>query len=317
MIRLFPLGPLKNTIFEKADCLQYLNSRRIGFTDNIQQADIFIIRAWSSEVTLNELIVSKLHNGTPVLLWTHEPRFCPTDKELIYIKGFPVHVMNMYTRNVYFSNFTFYGNSADRLLAPVNNVSYSPKPIVGLATYVIEDKQQFILQGIDIDLAVKRQNLLYEGYCDGCVAIYGEGWPSWLKIDGSRGAGWHTKKMEVLQQYQFNVCMENTAFDYYCTEKIWDSIKGYCLPVYSGYNNRIYETFPKNSFIDYDDFSSNKELLSYIKNISPREYLNRLNLCIKIFNQVHTTIDYKSEKEKALAAIVEKVKNIHQLTLVS
>jgi hypothetical protein len=313
MIHLFPIGSIKNTVFEKADCIQFLNQHQIGLTENIQQADIFIIRTcFFSEIKMNDLILSKLKSGTPVLLWTHEPRFCPTDEELIYVEGIPVHVMNVYTRNVYFSNFTFYGNSADRLLSAVDDVSFSPKPIVGLATYVLEERQTLILQGINIDLGVKRQNLLYEGYCDGCVDIYGVGWPLSLHIPESRGLGWHKKKIGILQQYQFNICMENTAFDYYCTEKIWDSIKGFCLPVYSGFNNRIYETFPKNSFIDYDDFSDNRELLLYIKSMSRREYLDRLNVCIQTFNEVYTALDFAGEREKAFTAIVEKVSNIYR-----
>jgi hypothetical protein len=216
----------------------------------------------------------------------------------------------MYTGNVYFSNFTFYGRNIDRIVPAVKDVAFSHKPIAGLATYVSEEKQPFVLNDIDIDLTVKRQKLLYEGYAAGVLDIYGRKWPDQISIAESRGPGWQNIKLGILQNYQFNIAMENTACNYYCTEKIWDSIKCHCLPVYSGFNNKIYDTFPKNSFIDYDEFGSNRELLLFIKNMSKQEYLSRLNVCIQTFNEVYSALDVKKEKQKALMAIANKVQSI-------
>jgi hypothetical protein len=166
------------------------------------------------------------------------------------------------------------------------------------------------LNDLDIDLTVKRQRLLLAAYHAGIADIYGKGWPGQIAVAESRGQGWHSRKLEILKNYQFNLCMENTAFDYYCTEKIWDSIKSYCLPIYSGFNNRIYETFPDNSFVDYHKFRDKEELLLFVRNMSWQEYLERINRCISAFNQVFTTVDIKKEKRRSLDAIIDRVRNI-------
>lgn len=316
MTYLFPIEPLKHTVFEHPESLQFFREQGVVLTDDPYRADVFVMRHYNPLLGFRpgRTVKKRLREGVPLLLWTHEPRFCYTDKDIMFLKGTVIQVMNMYTRNVLFSNFTFYGKFADGILAPATNISFSPQSVVGLATHVDPDKQPFIMGGVDIDLTVKRQKLLYDGFRLGMADIYGVGWPSAMKIKASRGKGWHKGKIGILSNYQFNICLENTAFEYYCTEKIWDSIKGYCLPVYSSFNNRIYDTFPKNSFIDFDDFANNDELLQFIRNISPQEYLTRLNLCIETFNHVHATTDFRMERQRALMAVVDKLKTLYRVT---
>jgi hypothetical protein len=312
MTYLYAFEELKYTIFEEPACLQFLQQQGIEITKDFRRADVIILRDLfpPTQSRISEWIKNNPVNRIPMLVWTHEPRFCRTSQHVIYIEDFPVHIMNMYTGNVYFSNFTIYGRNIDRIVPPVNDVTFSQRPIAGLATYVLEERQSFVLNNIDIDLTIKRQCLLYEGYCSGMLDIYGKKWPGQISISESRGTGWHKIKLGILQNYQFNIAMENTAWDYYCTEKIWDSIKSHCLPVYSGRSNKIYENFPENSFIDYDEFDSNRELLLFIKNMSKQEYLNRLNVCIQTFNAIHSTLDVKKEKQRALMAIVSKIQSI-------
>ncbi|NRB06573.1 MAG: hypothetical protein HRU34_04055 [Richelia sp.] len=70
--------------------------------------------------------------------------------------------------------------------------------------------------------------------------------------------------MIILQKYYFNLCFENTNWPNYCIEKIWDSIQGGCLPIYYGKGNRVYDDFPRNSFLDYSDFYRRDLLFDYI-----------------------------------------------------
>ena len=71
----------------------------------------------------------------------------------------------------------------------------------------------------------------------------------------------------------------------YITEKIWDSIENYCLPIYyAGKDNSIYKIFPKNSFVDYAEFNTPEELFHYLKKISDIEYKSRLEKCIFVYN---------------------------------
>lgn len=123
------------------------------------------------------------------------------------------------------------------------------------------------------------------------------------------------RKLEILKNYHFNLCFENTNTDYYCTEKIWDSIKAGCLPIYYGNGNKIYEDFPKNSFLDYCDFKNASDMFEYVENMDEREFRQRMNLCIKVFNEVyekrkiHKLYQGKYDEEMLLK-IVHKIKEI-------
>ena len=70
------------------------------------------------------------------------------------------------------------------------------------------------------------------------------------------------------------------------TEKIWDSIENYCLPIYYGKHTNAYEVFPKNSFIDYSIFDSPEELFEFIDKISNEEFVIRMNRCIQVYNSI-------------------------------
>ena len=71
-------------------------------------------------------------------------------------------------------------------------------------------------------------------------------------------------KLKTLKKYKFNVCFENAInVESYITEKIFDSFKAGCVPIYLGSSN-IDELIPKNSFIDFRDFKTLDELNTYL-----------------------------------------------------
>jgi hypothetical protein len=314
MIKVFPISNLNHTVFQNFESLSYLNKRGVVITENIEEADFFIVRKLDRFLfdLIADWCLGYKIKCKPILVWTHEPRFCPTGQHILN-NWFPekVHIMNLYTHDVYFSNLTFYGKAIDRQLTAVTKVLFSSKPVAALATFLNTAERALIINEKNIDLSVKRQNLITDGYNEGMVEVYGKGWPDLIKISESRGAGWQESKIEILKNYQFNICLENTSYSYYCTEKIWDSIKSYCLPIYSSSNNKIYELFPRESFIDIDFFSSNSELFSYIKCITKDEYLNRMNTCIEVFNNLYLTTDFWGEKQKALDAIIGNLKFLY------
>lgn len=312
MLKLFPLTSLEHTIFEKKYCIDVLTKNSIEFTNNIYDANILLSREFSP------FFFSKLNSFDPkiianksILIWTHEPRFCKLEVEIMKTKTFPeFNIMNMYTRNVYFSNLTFYGHNVDRQLDYLEDVNFREKRIASLCRYVNENKQEIKIGGINIDLTVKRQNLALLGHEMGILDIIGKSWPNGIAKSESRNESWHAEKLEILENYQFNIAMENTSFDYYCTEKIWDSIKSYCLPIYSSFNNRIYELFPKDSFIDFDSFNTTFDLLMYIKNITKEEYLTRLNKCIYVNNKVFENVNLDFERNLAVESLILKLHHI-------
>ncbi|MDR6784086.1 hypothetical protein ABIE26_002525 [Pedobacter africanus] len=314
MIRLFPITSLNYNILNELSTHEFFKKNKIGFTDDINKSDIFVARRFDDEVfkIIDSWLASQSIKTRPILIWTHEPRFCKTDQHIQDdIISAPIYNMNMYTKNVYFSNFSIYGSKIALKIPPMLDVSFSEKSICALATYVYEEKQRFVLNGIDIDLAIKRQNLIYDGYLKGKVDVFGRGWPKSIALSESRYDDRQMSKQKILQNYQFNICMENTSFPYYCSEKIWESIIGHCLPIYSSFNNAIYETFPEDSFIDYDKFENSQELYSYIDRLSKQDYLNRLNLCIDTFNRCYDEVDFEIEKQKSLEALVNKIRIIY------
>ncbi len=101
---------------------------------------------------------------------------------------------------------------------------------------------------IPIDLNCYRQDLALLGKSRSLCDLYGNNWEGLAQEEsGFCGADerlpWWERKLDLLATYRFNLAFENTNWPYYVTEKIWQSIKAGCLPVYWGQGNSIYETF--------------------------------------------------------------------------
>jgi hypothetical protein len=116
--------------------------------------------------------------------------------------------------------------------------------------------------------------------------LYGVGWnrPVGLveralpflcqKYPSYRGTVRH--KWDVLPHYRFSVCYENMRDEPgWITEKIFDSMRAGCVPIYWGAPN-ITDYVDEEAFIDRRKFKSDKELEAYIVGISEKEYINYL-----------------------------------------
>lgn len=169
-----------------------------------------------------------------------------------------------------------------------------------------------LVNGINVDLIVLRSQICLVGSKTGIVDVYGKGWPQGISKEDSRDGDWRKSKYSLLKEYNFNLCFENTIAYNYITEKIWDSIKNHCLPVYYGKGTNIYDIFPRNSFIDYSEFESPEEFFDFINKLTDEEFIRRLNLCVKVYNSVQKK-GYNfilEERSKMLNQIVLKLKNI-------
>lgn len=314
MINIYIIDNPEGTVFEDQECLDFFASEKIHIITDYHGVDVFVSKRLNT-ATLRTLkkLQRELMVCKPALIWTHEPRFSRTDAHMITLdRLLPIYVMNVYTGDVYLNHLSMYGKFVNQLLTPLKTVRFAPRPIVALATHLPTSHQPLFLNNINIDLSLRRQSLIYDGYDSGLVDIYGKDWPAGMTMGHSRGAGWHKSKLTILNEYQYNIALENTSFDYYCTEKIWDSIRGYCLPIYSSLNNRIYELFPEDSFIDVDQFPKNRDLYQYIRNLSTGRYMERLNRCIEVFNDIYENAEPRKQKQQVLLAIVDRIKLIHQ-----
>jgi hypothetical protein len=230
----------------------------------------------------------------------------------------PIDIMNVYTGDVFTNNYLY----AYCLKSELKLTNYSDfdrpkkKKIAMIASYNEKYFFQIIKDGENIDLWELRAKLALFGHSLGQVNIYGKGWPNSVSLEDSRfqvqssDQFWGNRKMDILQQYHFNLCFENSTTNYYCSEKIWHSIITGCLPIYYGSGNAIYEDFPQKSFLDYCDFCSFQDLFEYINRMEIDEFNTRMNLCVEAANNVFYDNGYQKALSQLLRNTVSKIQTI-------
>lgn len=123
----------------------------------------------------------------------------------------------------------------------------------------------------------------FERYCPEGFDLYGVGW-DYLPIgvlrelwpipvhrySSYRGTVPH--KWDVLPRYRFGICYENIRDEPgYVTEKIFDSMRCGCVPIYWGASN-IADYLDPEAFVDRRKFGSDRELEEYICGVDERKY---------------------------------------------
>ncbi len=287
-IRIFKSGNIKRTPFNEHHTLyNELLKHDIIYVEDYDACDICVIK------TMKELMltIDKYGNKKKYLLWNSEPCQDKNFVSKIRANDATVHIMNTYTGDIWINNFCVYSpkqwTNSEQLLKLNSQVDFSRpkgKKIVALVTYRNNEKKwSNIRNGVEIGLSYRRTQIALEGHHLGKVDVYGKGWPDGISLEDSRmNIDWRGRKEIILKDYYFNLALENTSTDYYCTEKIWDSIRAGCLPIYYGKDNKIYENFPRHSFIDYSNFNSPSKLFSYIDNMGFQEFKERFNSCLKV-----------------------------------
>ncbi|MEH2321943.1 glycosyltransferase family 10 domain-containing protein [Nostoc sp.] len=317
-IKIFKVLPMQYTPFVLKDELEFLKNQGIEMTEDIGLADIIL----ASNLRVLRPLRIAYRKKKKYLVWTSEPRFDVTFKKIdrgFFLMG-DAHIMNIYTGYIFVNNFTlpffddFYREYWKEFLKPLDKFNFTGldnRKIVIVAGYRNNQKTTSLKRADkELDLLYIRTQIALAGYQLGKVDIYGPGWPDNISLESSRKGDYISRKVEILKPYNFNLCFENTNFDYYCTEKIWDSIRCYCLPIYFGQGNKIYEDFPKNSFIDYSEFSNPKDLFDYVNAMTEQEFLTRMNLCINTYNTVHEKLKSVNRYEELLLSTVRRIKEI-------
>jgi hypothetical protein len=83
-------------------------------------------------------------------------------------------------------------------------------------------------------------------------------------------------KKTVIEKTKFSFAIENTnVFDNYVTEKIFDVFRFGSVPIYWGPKNLT--LIPKNTYINFNDFSSLEDLYTFCNNLDDYSYNNYLN----------------------------------------
>ena len=95
-------------------------------------------------------------------------------------------------------------------------------------------------------------------------------------------------KSICLKDYRFSICLENSKYDYYVTEKILDVILSGCVPIYWGMPS-IGDIFDIRGILIFNNID---ELKSIIDNLSDEKYNDMLPYVEKNFEIAKKFIDW-------------------------
>lgn len=91
--------------------------------------------------------------------------------------------------------------------------------------------------------------------------LYGRGLPNWAKTTGQIGGKWYG-----MAPYYYNLSIENYAEnDWYVTEKLWDALLSWCLPIYYG-GSAADKLLPPGSFLRLP--SMDEKGMKYIQEVT-------------------------------------------------
>lgn len=327
MIKVHPLKKGSITLFNNLFCTTYLQSKGIYITQNPLVADIFISQSTKNRrYSLSKLIFPLKRS----MIWTNEPRY--DVNQVLKLKSEKERIMNVFSGDVFLHNLHFLGSYHNDFSTDLG-INLKNPPGIPLTLKSLKQRKKFCaaifsfrppqftnisIDNNNADLFASRQDLaMYMNKREKCN-ILGSKWPAEIKVNESSGfkAGnntWWTTKLDLLKEYRFNLCYENTISPYYCTEKIWHAIAGGCIPIYYGKGTRIYETFPADSFIDASIFDSHEDLLNYIENITDEEHIRRYNICLKV---MHKSCSDRLENEHMKTDILDQfIYKVNQLAL--
>ena len=227
----------------------------------------------NNEFTLKQALEHRIQNRRPMpkacILWTMEPYFSTHTSKKLNLYGIPMHIFNLWNQNALFNNGVFLFQQHPTLpLKPLHREVYRCKDtlikMVALMSYPrsyakdTEARATFALNCAD--------------YCD----IYGKGWPG--TVSKGSHSDWQATKPGILSKYDYNLALENCIQPYYISEKLWDPIFTNTLPIYRN-NHTVYHTFPRESFIDLDHYTTAEKLRQKIYSMSLDEYNARTEAC--------------------------------------
>ncbi|MEQ8995253.1 MAG: glycosyltransferase family 10 [Coleofasciculus sp. B1-GNL1-01] len=91
--------------------------------------------------------------------------------------------------------------------------------------------------------------------------LYGRGLPDWAQAKGTLKNKWHG-----MAPYYYNLAIENYAGnDWYVSEKLWDALLAWCLPIYYG-GSAADKLLPPGSFLRLP--SLDEQGIAYIKEVT-------------------------------------------------
>lgn len=129
-----------------------------------------------------------------------------------------------------------------------------------------------LLYGFDVREIYNERRAIIRHFTGKGFDLYGFGWG--FNTDPAVIATYRGSvedKHEAMRQYKFAFCLENSVFQGYITEKIFDAMFAGCVPIYCGAPD-IIDYIPKNAFVDLRDFKTHAELERFLREMNEEVY---------------------------------------------
>lgn len=147
------------------------------------------------------------------------------------------------------------------------------------------------------------------------IDIHGINWKNNIsKIKNRSSSDYIETKLLALENYSFDIVIENTLLSNYCSEKLWHPISKGVLPILWTCPE-MHEILPKNSIIDLRDYFKNlkidyKSLLYDISDMTEEEYKRRVNTLYDWYESIPDSVLDRSF-EKASIILAKEINNLH------
>lgn len=233
-----------------------------------------------------------------------------------------VEIMNCFTGDIHLCNSHFLQeqyllskNFITKRVETLRSMEKTPntRKIISIMTRRFDNRWVYKTESGVFSLNQLRNEIAELGLLHGVLVPFGDGWPNKTPSsirDHDDNILW-SDKIELLQQFDFNLCFENTYSRYYVTEKIWHSIIAGSLPIYyAGPSHTIYQDFPEGSFIDYFQFNSPYQLFEYVTSMSSKEYQDRLKLCFTSLERLVNLDDGKRALQLQVFSTASRIQGI-------
>jgi len=154
------------------------------------------------------------------------------------------------------------------------------------------------------------------------LTVIGPGWKNFLGdghktkvIDTKRGRWFVDKTLSVfdnktviehLENYTFNLVLENCNGTGYVSEKIYDSFMAGCIPLYLGNIDENLPNIPKNMYIDLRKFVDVDEINKFIVNLTDDDIRKYKEAIIENREQILRNV--------SPAVFAEKVYDVYKLS---
>jgi hypothetical protein len=143
--------------------------------------------------------------------------------------------------------------------------------------------------------------------------LYGQFWP---EDYNAKGYVDRLKKYQTLAKYRFALSFDSCVNQRgYISEKIFDCFRAKVVPIYYGANN-VTDYIPKECFVDYRDFRTDKELLSHLQSITKKEWEAKIGAIEKFLksNKYKRTFSSDSSAEILYRELMKPARMIDKVT---